>query len=138
VIHLVLVPPVCGTGGQQDTCQCSLVERHVSLLGGSDRQLAVSKLRQITNVAIKYLAAANMISDGQLTGLLEASHHVDFLTFRGINRKDCDLVEHDAVLKGLSSFHVKPDVLNTIQSPPGVLVMDIVNDMTPLNLGFVR
>jgi hypothetical protein len=55
-----------------------------------------------------------MISDGQLTGLLEASHHVGFLTFRGVNREDCDLVEHDAVLQGLSSFHAKPGVLNAI------------------------
>ncbi len=76
--------------------------------------MAVSKHRQMTNVAIKYLAVANMILDGQLTGLLEASHHVGFLTFRGINRKDSDLVEHDAVLKGLSSFHAKPHVLNTV------------------------
>jgi hypothetical protein len=68
----------------------------------------------MTNVAIKYLTAANMILDGQLTGLLEASHHVGFLTFRGVNRKDCDLVEHDAVLQRLSSFHAKPDVLNAI------------------------
>ncbi len=68
----------------------------------------------MTNVAIKYLAAAIMISDGQLMGLLETSHHVGFLTFRGVNRKDCDLEEHDAVLQGLSSFHVKPGVLNAI------------------------
>ena len=92
----------------------------------------------MTNVAIQYLATANMLLDGQLMGLLEASYHVGVLTFHGINRKDCDLVEHDAVLKGLSSFHAKPDVLNTIQSRPGVLVMDILNDTIPLNLGFVR
>ncbi len=68
----------------------------------------------MTNVAIKYLAAANMISDGQLTGLLEASHHVGFLTFHGVNRKVCDHVEHDAVLQGLISFYAKPGVLNAI------------------------
>ena len=92
----------------------------------------------MTNVAIKYLTAANMILDGQLTRLLEASHHVGFLMFHSINRKDCDLVEHDAVIKGLSSFHVKPDVLNTIQFCPGILVMDILNNTIPLSLGFVR
>ncbi len=117
-------------------CFCYL-GGHVSLLSGSNRQLAVLKHRQMTDVAIKYLAAAIMILDGQLAGFLEASHHVGFLTFHGINRKDCDLVEYDAVLKGLSSFYAKPDVLNTIQSRPGVLVMDILNDTIPLNLGFI-
>ena len=92
----------------------------------------------MTNVAIKYLAATDVVSDGQLTGLLEASHHVGFLTFRGVNRKDVDLVEHDAVINGLSSFHAKPVVLNTIQSRPGILVMDILNNTIPLNLGFIR
>ena len=114
MIHLALVPPVRGTGGQHDTRQCSLVERCISLLGGSNRQRAVSKHRRMTNVAIKYLAAATMVSDGQLMGLLEASHHVGFLTFRSVNREDYDLVEHDAVLQGLSSFHAKPGVLNAI------------------------
>ena len=75
-----------------------------------------------------------MVSDGHLMGLLEAFHHVGFLTFRGVNGKDVDLVEHDAVINGLSSFHVKPVVLNTIQSCPGVLVMDILNVTGPLNL----
>ena len=79
-----------------------------------------------------------MVSDGHLMGLLDASYHVGFPTFCSINRKDCDLVEHDAVIQGLSSFPAKPVVLNTIQSHPGVLGMDIVNNTIPLNLGFVR
>ena len=132
-----MVPPVCGTGGQYNTCQCSLVEWHVSLLGGSNRQLAVSKRGQMTNLAIQYLATANMLLDGQLTGLLEASHHVGFLTFHSINRNDCDLVEHGAVLEGLGGLHAKSLVFNTIQSCTGVLVMDILNNTVPLNLGFI-
>ena len=78
-----------------------------------------------------------MVSDGHLMGLLEASHLVGFLTFCSVNRKDCDLVEHDAVIYGLSSFHAEFVVLNTIQSRPGVLAMGILNDTVPLNLGFV-
>jgi hypothetical protein len=76
----------------------------------SDCQRAFLKHRQMTNVAIEYLAVADMVSDGQLTGLSEVSHHVGFLAFRGIYREDCDLVEHDAVLQGLGSFHAKPGV----------------------------
>ena len=90
------------------------------------------------NVAIQYFEMANMLSDGQLTGLLEASHHVAFLMFRTINRNDCDLFEHDAVLEGLGGLHAKSLVFNTIQSCPGVLVIDIMKNTVPLNLGFVR
>ncbi len=68
----------------------------------------------MTNEAIKYLTAADMVLDGQLMGLLEASHHVGFLMFCGVNREDCDLVEHDAVLQGLCSFHAKPGVFNAV------------------------
>ncbi len=38
-------------------------------------------------------------------GLYEASHHVGFLTFRGINSEDCDLVEHDATLQTSCKAH---------------------------------
>ena len=79
-----------------------------------------------------------MVSDSQLTGLLEASHHVGVLTFRGVNREDCDLVEHDTVLQGLRRLHAKPIVLNAVQSRPGVLVMDVFNDTVLLNLGLVQ
>ena len=46
-----------------------------------------------------------MTLDGHLVGLLEASHHVASLPFRGVQSKDCTLVEGDAVLKGLSGLH---------------------------------
>ncbi len=92
----------------------------------------------MTNVAIQYLATANMLLDGQLMGLFEASHHVGFLTFRSINRKNCDLLEHDAVLEGLEGLRAKSLVFNIIQSHPGVFLVDFPSDTIPLNLGFVR
>ncbi len=46
-----------------------------------------------------------MTLDGHLVGLLQATHHVGFLSFRGVKRKDCALVERDAVLKGLGGLH---------------------------------
>jgi hypothetical protein len=49
------------------------------------------------NVAIQYLTTANMLSDGQLTGLLEASHHVVFLAFCRVTIEYRELVEHNTV-----------------------------------------
>ncbi len=46
-----------------------------------------------------------MTLDGHLVGLPEASHHVCSLPFRGVQGKDCTLVEGDAVLEGLGGLH---------------------------------
>jgi hypothetical protein len=56
-------------------------------------------INNLDNVAIHYLATAHMLLDGQLTGLLEASHHVGFLTFRRITFEYRELVEHNAVIE---------------------------------------
>jgi hypothetical protein len=53
----------------------------------------------MANAAIHYLAMAHMLSDGHLMGLLEASHHVGFLTFCRITVEYLELVEHNAVIE---------------------------------------
>ncbi len=59
-----------------------------------------------------------MTLDGHLVGLLEASHHVASLPFRGVQRKDCTLVEGDAVLKelGRSSYVDQPSSVRSATS----------------------
>ncbi len=90
------------------------------------------------NVAAHHFTMAHMFSDGQLTGLLKASHHVGFLTFHPVTVKNRELVEHNAVLKQLGGLHVKSLVLVAIQSHPGVFLVDLPNHTVPLNLGLVR
>jgi hypothetical protein len=47
-------------------------------------------------------------------------------------------VEHNAVLMQLGGLHVKSLVLAAIQSCPGVFLVELPNDMVPLNSGLVR
>ena len=79
-----------------------------------------------------------MLFNRHAVGLLQASHHIGLLPFRGVNRKDCALVEHDVVLKQLVGLHLQSPVLCSIQGGPGVHFMDLLNNAVPLNLGVIH
>ena len=79
-----------------------------------------------------------MLFDRHAVGLFQASHHIGLLPLRGVNREDCVLVEHDAVLKRLGGLHPQSLVLRSVQRGPGVVFVDLPNNVIPLNLGVIR
>ena len=78
-----------------------------------------------------------MLFDRHAVELLQASHHRGLLPFRGVNREDCALVEHDAVLKQLRGLHPQSLVLLSVQRGPGVVFVALPNEAVPLNLGVI-
>ena len=88
----VLILPRDGDRQQDDARKIGLCERDISFLGGCNSLGAVLQCREVSQVAVEYFHARNVLTYGSPLGLTYPLLDVEPLALGRVNHENCELM----------------------------------------------